>query len=191
MHWRLLLARLVLAPLPLQVGPRLRPLILRAAGFRIGPGTLMAGTPIITGPRGLARHLRIGRECFFNFGCTLDLGGPLLIGDRVSLGQEVMVLTTSHDVGPLERRAGLLHARPVTVGEGAWVGARSVIRPGVTVGEGAIVAAGAVVTRDVPPHTMVGGVPARVIRELGTDVVQADPGEPGSALRSAPRGAAE
>jgi maltose O-acetyltransferase len=59
--------------------------------------------------------------------------------------------------------------RPVTIGNGAWLGARCTILPGVNVGEGAIVAAGAVVTHDVPANTMVAGVPARAIRDLSAD----------------------
>jgi maltose O-acetyltransferase len=170
LHWRLILARLVLAPLPIHVGPRLRSMVLRIAGFRIGRGTLMSGTPTITGPKGLYRNLIVGRECYFNVGCSLDLGETLTIGDRVSLGHGVMLLTTSHDPGPAAHRAGAARSSPVSIGEGAWLGTRCVVLPGVQVGAGAIVGAGAVVNRDVPPHTVVAGVPAKVIRQL-------DPGE--------------
>jgi len=167
-HGRLLFARLLVAPLPIHVGSRLRASALRLAGFRIGRGTLLWGMPTITGPRDLYRRLMVGRECWFNLGCVLDLGAAITIGDRVALGHQVMLMTTSHEMGPAERRAGAVYARPISIGAGAWLGARCTILPGVTVGAGAVVAAGAVVTADVAPHTLVGGVPARLIRELGS-----------------------
>jgi acetyltransferase-like isoleucine patch superfamily enzyme len=69
-------------------------------------------------------------------------------------------------MGSRERRYAGLEALPVTIGAGVWVGARAMIMPGVTIGDGAVIAAGAVVTKDVPPNTLVAGVPARIVREL-------------------------
>lgn len=174
LNWRLLLARLPMAAIPDQVGPRVRSLLLRCVGFRIGSGTLMLGTPKITGRPGVHHRLVIGRECFFNVGCHFEVGAEITLGDRIALGHEVMVLTTSHDTGDPQRRWGFNIARPVKIGDGAWLGSRSLVLPGVTIGAGAIVGAGALVNRDVPPHTVVGGVPARLIRQL-------DPGETRSA----------
>lgn len=169
LHWRVLLVNLLLWPLPPAVGPRVRSFVFRMLGFRIGRGTLLAGTPIMTGPPQLHRHLEIGRECYLNVGCWLDLAAPVTLADRVSLGHEVMLLTTSHRVGPRGRRAGAVYSAPVTIGAGAWLGARAVVLPGVTVGPGAIVAAGAIVVRDVSPDTLVGGIPARPLRELSPE----------------------
>jgi len=163
---RLVLARLVCAPFPVHTGGRVRALALRTAGFNIGHGTLFWGMPTITGHHGLYSHLTIGRFCRINLGCTIDLGADVTIGDNISIGHHVMLMSTSHEIGPAERRAGQVLARPIVIGSGAWLGARSVIMPGVTVGNSAIVAAGAIVTKDVPPNTVVGGVPARVLREL-------------------------
>jgi acetyltransferase-like isoleucine patch superfamily enzyme len=77
-----------------------------------------------------------------------------------------MILTSSHELGPTMQRAGPLFRRPVRIGQGAWVGARSVVLPGVSIGDGAVVAAGSMVTKDVPPNVLVGGVPASVRRSL-------------------------
>ncbi|MCX6501594.1 MAG: DapH/DapD/GlmU-related protein [Microbacterium sp.] len=63
-------------------------------------------------------------------------------------------------------RAGKSTFGEISIGEGVWVGSGAIILPGITIGDGAVVAAGAVVTRDVDPHTLVGGVPARVLRNL-------------------------
>ncbi len=166
---RLQLARLAMWPLPIYVGNRLRVALLRMAGFQIGRGTVMWGAPTITGSGDLYQRLHIGRDCWFNVGCFLNLGATITIGDRVALGHQVMVMTESHAIGDRNRRAGPLTALPVQIGDGAWIGARATILPGVAIGAGAVVAAGAVVTKSVAPHLLVGGVPARPIRELAED----------------------
>ena len=165
-HVRLVLARLVLALLPDDVGVRGRTQVLRLVGFRVGHGTVLSGMPHITGPRRLEQRLTIGRRCYINVGCRFDLNERIDIGDEVAIGHDALFLTASHEVGPPFRRGGPLTAKPISIGDGAWLGARCVILPGVTVGVGAIVAAGAVVTSDVAPNTVVGGVPARVISTL-------------------------
>jgi maltose O-acetyltransferase len=166
MHYRLLLARVLLAPLPLYVGSRVRAAVLRMVGFHIGNGTLFWGLPTITGPGSIHKRLIIGSECWFNLRVLINLGADVVIQDRVAIGHEVMILTETHAIGPGQRRAGPVSAYPVHIGPGVWLGARCLILPGVTVGAGAVVAAGAVVTKDVPSNTLVGGVPARVLRAL-------------------------
>lgn len=166
LHLRLIIARTLLAPLPFHVGGRVRPLVLRLVGFQIGRGTVMAGTPTIIIEGNMHRTLVIGKRCWINIDCLFDLGAEINIGNDVSMGHGVLLLTRSHDIGPSERRASSLAAKPVTIGNGAWLGSRCVILPGVTIGAGAIVGAGAVVHQDVPPDTLVAGVPARAIRAL-------------------------
>jgi acetyltransferase-like isoleucine patch superfamily enzyme len=155
-----------MGPLPPHVGNRLRVYLLRLIGFQIGRGTVMWGAPTITGKGNLCSRLYVGNDCWFNVGCFLNLGATISIGDRVALGHQVMILTDTHAIGDQARRAGRLEARPVYIGDGAWLGARSVVLPGVTIGEGAVVAAGAVVNKTVAPHLLVGGTPARPLREL-------------------------
>lgn len=110
--------------------------------------------------------VKIGRGTFINYGAFIDCAAPVEIGERVSFGPRVMVLTGSHHIGGRERRAGAATAHPVRVGDGAWVGAGATLLPGVQVGARSIVAAGSVVTADVPEDSLVGGVPAQVIRSL-------------------------
>jgi maltose O-acetyltransferase len=165
-HVRLQLARLLVLPLPPYVGNRVRASVLRLAGFGIGRGVVMWGNPKVSGRGNLYGRLSIGAHTWMNFGCVLELGASIEIGERVTFGHQVMILTTTHAIGAADRRAGTVCSRPVKIGDGAWLGARCLIMPGVTVGAGSVVAAGAVVNRDVPPHTVVGGVPARLIRAL-------------------------
>jgi maltose O-acetyltransferase len=163
---RWLLVQLAMKPFPRNVGTWLSPRLMRAVGFEIGEETLFSALPTITGGRDMVMRLQIGRYCYINAGCTFDARDTITIGDDVSIGHEVMILTATHDTSHPEKRGGDITTAPVSVGNGAWLGARAIILPGVTVGAGAIVAAGAVVSKDVAPHTLVGGVPAKKIREL-------------------------
>ncbi|MFZ1397677.1 MAG: acyltransferase [Candidatus Promineifilaceae bacterium] len=174
-HGRILLANLLLKPLPPHMGSRLRTAVLSKIGFHIGPGTLFWGMPRFTGPKNLYSNLTIGQECWFNQGCLFDLGSPITIGDNVALGHEVLLMTGTHHLTGPTRRAGPYTSKPILIEDGAWLGSRATILPGVTVGAGAVVAAGAVVSKDVPPHTLVGGVPARPIRQLDLPETAASP----------------
>ena len=113
-------------------------------------------------------EIRVGRSVFVNQNCTFyDLGG-LDIADDVMIGPNVSILTASHPLDPARRRAVTI-GRPIVIERNVWIAAGATIIGGVTIGENAVVAAGSVVTRDVPPNTLVGGNPARVIRPLGGD----------------------
>jgi acetyltransferase-like isoleucine patch superfamily enzyme len=109
--------------------------------------------------------ISVGRNVFVNQNCTFyDLGG-LEIGDDVMIGPNVNIITTGHPVEPSRRRAGII-AKPIVIGRNVWIGAGATIIGGVTVGENSVVGAGSVVTKDVPPNTLVGGNPAKVIRSI-------------------------
>ena len=110
------------------------------------------------------KHTRIGKNVFINFDCTfLDLGG-ITIEDNVLIAPKVSLLSEGHPVSP-DGRQSLVPA-PVHIKRNAWIGANATILPGVTIGENAVVAAGAVVTKDVPDNTIVGGIPAKVIKTI-------------------------
>jgi acetyltransferase-like isoleucine patch superfamily enzyme len=111
-------------------------------------------------------EIRVGQNVFVNQNCTFyDLGG-LDIADDVMIGPNVSIITTSHPVEPSQRRAATI-GKPVVIEKGVWIAAGATIIGGVTVGENSVVAAGSVVTRDVPPNTLAGGNPARVIHSIG------------------------
>jgi acetyltransferase-like isoleucine patch superfamily enzyme len=110
-------------------------------------------------------EISVGRNVFINQNCTFyDLGG-LHIADEVMIGPNVSLITSGHPIEPSRRRAGVV-ARPIVIERNVWIAAGATIIGGVTVGENSVVAAGAIVTRDVPPNTLVGGNPARVIRSI-------------------------
>ena len=165
-HFRLALVRLLMLPFPIYVASRLRTLLLRLAGVKIGSRTLFFDIPTMTGMGPIWRNFQVGQDCLISWGCCFDLQGPISIGDRVGFSPQISIITSSHDMGSAYNRVGELHALPVVIEDGVWLGVRCMIMPGVTVHRGAVVAAGAVVTKDVAANTVVGGVPARMIRTL-------------------------
>ncbi|MFP6562069.1 sugar O-acetyltransferase [Paraburkholderia sp. B3] len=109
--------------------------------------------------------IRVGRNVFINQNCTFyDLGG-LDIADDVMIGPNVSLITSGHPLEPSRRRNGVI-AKPIVIERNVWIAAGAIVIGGVTVGENSVVAAGSVVTKDVPPNTLVGGNPARVIRSI-------------------------
>lgn len=109
------------------------------------------------------RNLHFGKRVFVNAGCHFQDQGGVFIGDGALIGHNVVFATVDHDLDPTSRRN---HYAPIRLGNNVWIGANVVITKGVTIGDGAVVAAGAVVTKDVPEMTVVGGVPAKVLRTL-------------------------
>ena len=112
------------------------------------------------------RNIKIGKNVFINHACTfLDLGG-ITIEDDVQIGPKVNLITENHPLEPSDRKALLL--KPIVLKRNAWIGAAATILPGVTIGENSAVAAGAVVLKDVPADTIVGGVPAKIIKTISS-----------------------
>lgn len=110
------------------------------------------------------KFISIGKNVFVNHACSfLDMGG-ITIEDEVLIGPKVHLVTENHPIDPNDRRA--LITKPILIKRKAWIGAGATILPGVTVGENAIVAAGAVVSKDVPDNVIVGGIPAKIIKNV-------------------------
>lgn len=110
------------------------------------------------------KHTKIGKNVFINFDCVfLDLGG-ITIDDNVLIAPKVSLLTEGHPIS-IEDRHSLI-PKPIHIKRNAWIGANATILQGVTIGENAIVAAGAVVSHDVPDNTIVGGIPARILKTI-------------------------
>ena len=153
--WRARLAALPVVPFPV------RARLLRTLGHRFAPGARIWPGSLVLGTR-----LSLGRDAFVNGGCLIDATGEVTLGDRVHLAPGVQILTTSHEIGPSDRRASTLTVGAVRVGDGAWLGAGAIVLPDVTVGRGCVVAAGAVVDADLEDDGVYGGTPARLLRRL-------------------------
>ena len=113
------------------------------------------------------KHVRLGNYVYANFNLTLVDDGNIDIGDNVMFAPNVTVITATHPVLPSLREKGLQFNVDVKICNNVWIGAGAIIMPGITVGENSVVGAGSVVTKDVPPNTVVVGNPARVLREIG------------------------
>ena len=113
------------------------------------------------------KNIHLGKNVFINSGCSFQDQGGIYIGDNVLIGHKVVMATLNHNED-VKKRGNLIPA-PIRIGNDVWIGSNATILSGVTVGDGAIVAAGAVVTKDVEPKTIVGGVPAKYIRDIKGD----------------------
>lgn len=134
----------------------------RLLGWDLHPtASILMGQQVqLGGLRTSGSRVSIGQGTVINHGCLLYTTGGLRIGKQVSVSAGVWLVTGTHDLNAPRFPARFL---PITIGDYAWIGSRATILAGVTVGEGAVVMAGAVVTRDVPPYAIVGGVPARQV----------------------------
>ena len=134
----------------------IRKIYYRLNGIKIGSGTCINMLTYMLGPG----TLMIGEYSHINPGCFIDYRGGITIGSSVSISHRVMLITGGHEVqSPTFEEAHM----PIKIADYVWIGAGAIVLKGVEIGKGAIVAAGAVVTKNVPPYAIVGGVPARKI----------------------------
>lgn len=113
---------------------------------------------------GTLTHL--GRDVFINSNTYFMDGGRITIGNNVFIGPNSGFYTAAHPVDYASRNIGLEKATPIVVGDNVWIGAHVAVMPGVEIGEGCVIGAGSVVTRDIPPNSLVMGTPARIVREI-------------------------
>ena len=110
------------------------------------------------------RNIRVGKNVFINHCCEFMDRGGITIEDGALFGPKVNLITINHPLDPAQRRS--TYCAPIVIKKNAWIGVAASIMPGVTVGENSVVAANAVVTKDVPPNTVVGGIPARRLKTI-------------------------
>lgn len=136
----------------------------KVLGWRIGPNAaILLGQHVqMAGVRASGLKVSIGKGTVINRGCLLYTTGGILIGENVSISSGVWLVTGTHDMNDPQFADDY---SPISIGDYAWIGVRATILSGITIGEGAVVMAGAVVTHDVAPYTVVGGVPARVVSQ--------------------------
>ncbi len=111
-------------------------------------------------------NISVGDQVFMNYNCCILDVAPVTLGSNVMFAPGVQVLTATHPMGAQERNSGLEYAKPISIGDGVWVGGNAIICPGVTIGDRAVIGAGAVVTRDVEADVFVAGNPAKVIKRI-------------------------
>jgi maltose O-acetyltransferase len=163
LHMRLRLAQLCIGVLPPKAKAHFQASVLRRVGFDIAPNCQFMGMPTLTGSGDLYQRLRIGAGSQIGMGCAFDLEGQIWLGERVTLGHQVLLLTSTHEIGSPQRRAGELVCKDIRIGNDVWIGARSILLPGITVGDGAVIAVGTLVNRSVPPGAYVAGAPVRIV----------------------------
>ena len=110
------------------------------------------------------KNIHLGKNVFINACCNFQDQGGIFIGNNVLIGHNVTLATINHDVN-IETRGNML-LKPIIIEDDVWIGSGAIITQGVRVGKGAIIAAGAIVTKDVEPFSVVGGVPAKLIKRL-------------------------
>lgn len=113
------------------------------------------------------RHTHFGRQVYANFNLTLVDDTHIYIGDCVLIGPNVTIATAGHPIEPELRRQTAQFNVPVHIGNNVWIGANSVVLPGVSIGENSVIGAGSIVTRDIPANVVAVGNPCRILREIG------------------------
>ena len=111
-------------------------------------------------------NIHVGENFYANFDCVILDVCEVRIGDNCFIAPGVHIYTATHPLDPIERISGIEFGKPVTIGNNVWIGGRAVINPGVTIGNNVVIASGAVVTKDIPDHVVVGGNPAKVIKNI-------------------------
>ncbi|HYB27281.1 MAG TPA: sugar O-acetyltransferase [Solirubrobacteraceae bacterium] len=114
------------------------------------------------------RHISVGARTFINYNAVVLDGAAVTIGEDVQIGPGVQLLTALHPLDPVERRRGTETAKPITIGDGAWLATGVIVCPGVTIGADTVVGAGSVVTEDLPAGHLCFGNPCRVIRRIAS-----------------------
>ena len=110
------------------------------------------------------KNIKIGKNVFFNSGCSFQDRGGIIIGDNVFIGMNVIISTLNHGIDLKYRNT--TYPSKVIIGNNVWIGSGANILPGITIGDNSIIAAGALVNKDVDSNCLVGGVPAKIIRKL-------------------------
>ena len=114
-------------------------------------------------------HIHVGKNFFANYNCTILDVAEVRIGDNCQLAPNVGIYTAGHPVHPATRNTGYEYGMPVTIGDNVWIGAGSIIMPGVTIGSNTVIGAGSVVTKDIPEWVVAAGNPCKVIRKITED----------------------
>ena len=115
-------------------------------------------------------NIHVGDNFYVNFSCVILDVAEVRIGNNCLIAPQVGIYTAMHPLDPIERNSGLELAKPITIGDNCWIGGQAIINPGVTLGDNVVVASGAVVTKSFGSNIVIGGNPAKVIKQITTTV---------------------
>ncbi|ENM3829329.1 sugar O-acetyltransferase [Vibrio cholerae] len=111
-------------------------------------------------------NIHVGENFYANFGCVILDVAEVRIGDNCFIAPQVGIYTATHPIDPVQRNSGLEFGKPIRIGNNCWIGGHATINPGVTLGDNVVVASGAVVTKSFGSNVVIGGNPARVLKEI-------------------------
>ncbi|ENM5760422.1 sugar O-acetyltransferase [Vibrio mimicus] len=111
-------------------------------------------------------NIHVGENFYANFGCVILDVAEVRIGDNCFIAPQVGIYTATHPIDPIQRNSGLEFGKPIRIGNNCWIGGHATINPGVTLGDNVVVASGAVVTKSFGSNVVIGGNPARVLKEI-------------------------
>lgn len=134
--------------------------LLRSIGYHIGSNTKIVGPIFCTG------NLTIGRDCWIGTNFIVRGNGTVILGDRIDVGPDVTFVTGNHKIGTSERRAGEGYNCVQSIGDGCWIGAKSIFVNNISIGTSCVVAASACVCKTTHKNLLIGGVPAKIIKSL-------------------------
>jgi len=117
------------------------------------------------------KNIHVGEDFLTNYNVTILDIAPVHIGDYCMIGPNTLITTVGHPINPEGRRKKMAQGKPINIGDDVWIGGNCTILPGVTIGNNVIIAAGAVVTKDVRDNCIVGGMPARIIKDIEAEQV--------------------
>jgi acetyltransferase-like isoleucine patch superfamily enzyme len=157
------LAKLIFIALPETRAFRMKSSLLRFAGARLCYNVRICSSVLVVG----SGDLSVGDDTWVGHQALISATSRITIGSSVDIGPRVYIGTGTHVIDSQGRHtAGIGISRDIVIGNGVWLGANCAVLPGVTIGEKSVVAAGAVVTENVPPLVVFGGVPAKFIRRI-------------------------
>lgn len=111
-------------------------------------------------------NIHVGENFYANFGCVILDVAEVRIGDNCFIAPQVGIYTATHPIDPIQRISGLEFGKPIRIGNNCWIGGHATLNPGVTLGDNVVVASGAVVTKSFGSNVVIGGNPARVLKEI-------------------------
>lgn len=141
-------------------------MIYKLMGYKIGKGAIIHQQCFCGAGNGSNGKLILGDNSYINYRCFLDLGNDIIIGNNVAVAFGCTFINSTHKIGGPTQRAGKEESKPIVIEDGCWIGAKSIIMPGVTIARGCIIGANSMVTKNTEPNGLYIGSPAKRIKDI-------------------------